>query len=52
MGKTAKKTEGAETPVVTKESYDKLLSAYTSLKERVGLDHHLVKILDAQAGLI
>lgn len=41
-----------ETKEVTQASYDQLLSAYTALKHRVGLDPSLEKQLDTQAGLV
>lgn len=43
----------ARVPVeVTQESYDKLLSAYIALKQRLALDPIIEKQFDAQAGLI
>jgi|GEM_PF-7093111 len=37
---------------VTQDAYNRLLSAYNSLKQRSALDPHIEKQLDAQAGLI
>lgn len=38
-------------PIVSQEKYNQLLSAYTKLKQRVGLDIVYEKQLDSEAGL-